>query len=437
MEAVPAAAASGLGEAAFSRFLRGRDEPAWLIERRRRAFARFHSFPFPSPGGEEWRRTDLRGLRLDTFSPPGLEPRPAGAAAAELDGLGLARRSGASMEHRDGGLAHEPERIVSSGAVLMDLNRALKDQPELIEQYLLTTAVRPDDDYFAALHAAYWSSGLLLHVPRSVCVDAPFHSLIGLSPGATDFHHTLVVLEPGAQATLIRETVSTDLGDAPSLHAGALEIFLGSGARLQLIDVQSWNHSTWHFSRERAMLSRDASLDWTVAALGGRLARVNQEVVLGEPGAAARVNGVLFSSGRQHLAYATRQLHCAPHTTSDLLYKGGLKDHSRIVWKGMIRVEKDAQRTDAYQRNDNLVLSDKARADSIPGLEIEANDVRCTHGATAGRVDPDMIFYLQARGIPQHQAVRLVVEGFFTDVLDRIPLEMAREALGGAVARKL
>jgi Fe-S cluster assembly protein SufD len=145
----------------------------------------------------------------------------------------------------------------------------------------------------------------------------------------------------------------------------------------------------------------------------------------------------MFTSGRQHLAYFTRQDHMAPNTRSDLLYKGGLKDKSRIVWKGMIRVEKDAQKTDAYQKNDSLILSDHARADSIPGLEIEANDVRCTHGATAGRVDEEMIFYAQARGVPRETAIRLIVEGFFANVYDRITVEPVRETLRLAVAEKL
>src|SRR5262249_20159223 len=194
---------------------------------------------------------------------------------------------------------------------------------------------------------------------------------------------------------------------------------------------------TWHFSRERALVGPDAGLQWTVGGLGSRLAKVNQEVALTGPGARAQVNGVMFTTGRQHLAYFTRQDHMAPHTTSDLLYQGGSKDRSRVVWKGMIRVEKDAQRTDAYQKNDTLVLSDSARADSIPGLEIEANDVRCTHGATAGRVDEDMIFYAESRGISREAAVRLIVEGFFADVYDRITVEPVRETLRQAVATKL
>jgi len=184
-------------------------------------------------------------------------------------------------------------------------------------------------------------------------------------------------------------------------------------------------------------VGRDATLQWTVGGLGSRLSKVNQEVALTGQGAGAQVNGVMFTTGRAHLAYFTRQDHQAPHTTSDLLYKGGLKDRSRIVWKGMIRVEKEAQRTDAYQKNDNLMLSATARADSIPGLEIEANDVRCTHGATAGRVDEEMIFAAQARGIPRKIAIRLIVEGFFANVYDRITLEPVQETLRHAVAAKL
>jgi Fe-S cluster assembly protein SufD len=178
-------------------------------------------------------------------------------------------------------------------------------------------------------------------------------------------------------------------------------------------------------------------LQWTVGGLGSRLAKVNQEVALIGQGARAQVNGVLFPTGRQNLTYITRQDHIAPHTTSDLLYKGALKDKSRMVWRGMIKVETDAQHTDAYQKNDNLVLDSDARADSIPGLEIEANEVRCTHGATAGPVDPEMIFYSRSRGIDEASATRLIVEGFFANVYDRISVEPVRDTLALAVAQKL
>jgi Fe-S cluster assembly protein SufD len=432
------ATTDGFNEHSFSRFLKDRDEPAWLQKRRREAFARYRAFPWPTAGDEEWRRTDLRGFRLDGFSvPEPAEPAPR-ASAALGDAAELSRSLYATgIEHVNGSLAREPDPSSLGGAVFVDLNRAVKDYPELLERYLLTEAVTPADDIFAALHAAFWTSGSLLYVPRGVTIEAPLFSLIGLANGGrVDLSHTLIVIEKGAEATLVRETARRE-GEAPALHVGAVEALVAEGGRLRLVNIQNWDEATWHFSRERALVGRDASLQWTIGGLGARLAKVNQEVVLSGAGASAQVNGIMFSSGRQHQAYFTRQDHVAPHTTSDLLYKGGLKDRSRIVWKGMIRVEKDAQRTNAYQRNDNLVLSESARADSIPGLEIQANDVRCTHGATAGRVDEEAVFYAQARGIPREPAVRLIVEGFFANVYDRITIDPVRETLRQAVATKL
>jgi Fe-S cluster assembly protein SufD len=430
----------GFTEDAFHRFLKGRDEPAWLAERRREAFARFRAFPHPGAREEEWRRTDIRALKLDAFAPPAAG-EPAVESVAAFDDLWGAMSShyATGMLHVDGVSAREPDPAKLGGAVFVDLARAAKDHPEILDRYLLTQAVTAGDDFFAALHAAFWTGGSLLYVPKGVKLDTPLFSLVGLTrDGGVDFNHTLVVLEDGAEATLVRETAGRRGAEpGPAMHAGALEVFLAQGARLRLVNIQNWDDATWHFSRERAIVGRDAAIQWTVGGLGSRLAKVNQEVVLAGPGADAQVNGVMFTTGRQHLAYFTRQDHAAHHTTSDLLYRGGLKDRSRVVWKGMIRVEKDAQRTDAYQKNDNLVLSEHARADSIPGLEIEANDVRCTHGATAGRVDEDMIFYAAARGIPREAAVRLIVEGFFADVYDRITLEPVRETLRQAVAAKL
>jgi Fe-S cluster assembly protein SufD len=421
-------------------FLRERDEPSWLRERRREAFARFQAFAWPSARDEEWRRTDIRPLRLDAFGPPApLEPGAQAEAVLEPAWEAARAHYATGIEHINGALTRAPDPSRVRGAVFIDLGRAVKEHPELVKRYLLTEAVTPSADIFAALHAAFWTSGALLYVPKGVRVEAPLVSLVGMagSGGRVDFSHTLVVLEPGAEATLVRESTGRAGTGEPGLHVGAVEVFLGQGARLRLVNIQDWDNATWHFSRERALVGRDAALQWTIGGIGARLAKVNQEVALAGQGASAQVNGVVFTTGRQHLAYFTRQDHLAPHTTSDLLYKGGLKDKSRIVWKGMIRVEKDAQRTDAYQKNDNLVLSHAARADSIPGLEIEANDVRCTHGATAGRVDDEMIFYARARGIPHETAIRLIVEGFFANVYDRITIDPVRETLRQAVAARL
>jgi Fe-S cluster assembly protein SufD len=429
----------GFTAESFEAFVRRRDEPSWLLQRRREAFARFQAFAWPSARDEEWRRTDIRALRLDAFGPP-TDGEASPAAAAALDAAWDAARAhyATSIEHINGSLARAPDPSRSGGAVFVDLGRALKDHPELVKRFLMTEAITPSADIFAALHAAFWTSGTLLFVPKGTRIEAPLVTLIGMAgAGRVDFSHTLVVLEPGAEATLVRESTGRGGEPGPALHVGAVEVFVAQGARLRLVNIQDWDDATWHFSRERALVGRDASLQWTVGGLGSRLAKVNQEVALAGQGSSAQVNGVMFTTGRQHLAYFTRQDHLAPHTTSDLLYKGGLQDKSRIVWKGMIRVEKAAQRTDAYQKNDNLVLSHAARADSIPGLEIEANDVRCTHGATAGRVDDEMIFYARARGIPRETAIRLIVEGFFANVYDRITVDPVRETLRQAVAARL
>jgi Fe-S cluster assembly protein SufD len=432
---------SGFTDATFERFAAGRGEPTWLTDRRRLAFERFTTSPWPTLRDEEWRRTDIRPLKLGAFEPPiAREPAAEGPSPA-LDELwrALSGHYATGIAQTDAALSHraDPSRL-PAGVVFTDLASAASSHPGLLREFLLTRAVDPGADVFAALHAAFWTGGVLLYVPKGVKVEVPLFHLVGLSAGGrVDLNHTLVVLEAGAEATLVQETAGPDRGGAPGLHVGAVELFVGPGARMRFVNIQNWDESTWHFSRERALVERDASIQWTVGGLGSRLAKVNQEVALVGEGAQAQVNGVMFTTGRQNLTYLTRQDHAAPHTTSDLLYKGGLKDQSRIVWKGMIRVEKDAQRTDAYQKDDNLVLSDAARADSIPGLEIEANDVRCTHGATVGRVDDEMVFYLRSRGIGRETAVRLIVEGFFANVYDRITLDPVRETLRAAVAAKL
>ncbi len=425
---------------ALDALLDGRNEPGWLVDRRREAFAQFQAAPWPTLRDEEWRRTDIRMFKPSGFAPPTLRESSAEAAAALAPAWdALAEHYAAGLMQVDGAVARRPDTTkLPHGVIFTDLATAAVEHPEILRKYLLTQAVEPGTDVFSAMHSAFWTGGTLLYVPCGVQLDAPLFHLIGLSAaGSVDMAHTLVVLEEGSSASLVQETASALGRSAPGLHVGAIELILGANAHLRFVNIQNWDDQTWHFSRERAIVGRDAQLQWTVGGLGSKLAKVNQEVALADQGANAQVNGVMFTTGRQNLTYLTRQDHQAPNTTSDLLYKAGLKDSSRVVWKGMIRVEKDAQKTNAYQKNDNLMLDDTARGDSIPGLEIEANDVRCTHGATAGPVDPDMVFYLTSRGISRETATRLIVEGFFANVYDRITLEPVRETLRHAVAQKL
>jgi len=429
----------GFSSIAFEAFLDGRKEPSWLVERRREAFHVFQKTPWPTARDEEWRRTDIRGFKLDAFAPPApfaIEPDDLAAVAPVFDLLN--HNYGTGIEQINGITTHLADATILGDARFLDLTSALSIIPDLLQHNLLKQAVDPSADAFSALHSAFWTGGTVLHVPKGLKLEIPLFSLICLvGRGQVDFDHTLIILEEGSEATLVRETTSCGRVDLPALHVGAVELIVGPNARLRFANIQNWDAKTWHFSRERALVGHGGSIEWTVGGLGSRLAKVNQDVVLTGEGADARVNGVLFTTARQHIAYFTRQDHQASHTTSDLLYKGGVKDHSRVVWKGMIKVDPDAQKTNAYQKNDTLILSEDARADSIPGLEIEANDVRCTHGATAGQVDREMIFYCQARGISKSSAVRLIVEGFFASVYDRISLEPVRETLRDAIAAKL
>ena len=203
------------------------------------------------------------------------------------------------------------------------------------------------------------------------------------------------------------------------------------------MSLQNWGHGVWHFAHQKAIVGRDASIQWTIAAIGSRLSKVNQHVELVGRGAECQVNGVLFTEGKQHISYHTLQHHAAPECRSDFLYKSALQDQSRTVWRGMIKVDPLAVQTNGYQRNDNLLLSANARADSIPGLEIQCDDVRCTHGSTSGKVDEELIFYAQSRGLTRKEATRLIVSGFFQQIFDRITIESVREALGHAILRRV
>ncbi len=424
----------GFHRDAFDAFLQSRQEPDWLREQRARAWDAFEARAMPSQRDEEWMRTDIRLFRLDKFGVPG-DAMPGTPVDAGLltQGVELGGQVTA-LDSRPHG-ARLGEKWVRQGVLFGNLDELVHQHGDVVRSHLFR-AVNSEADKFAALHAALWSGGTLLYVPRGVVIDEPLHMLSALSDGATDFGHALVILEEGAEATLLAESAS--LGEnASGLHCGAVELIVGPGAKLRYVNFQNWSTGVWHFAHQKALVDRSAKLQWTIAALGSRLAKVNQHVALVGRGADAQVNGVLFTEGKQHLSYHTLQHHQAPSCKSDLLYKAALQDASRTVWRGMIRVDAEAQKTDGYQRNDNLMLSDHARSDSIPGLEILADDVRCTHGSTAGRVDDEQIFYARCRGLTRKEAVRMVVAGFFQQVFDRITIDSVREALGQAIGRRI
>jgi len=426
---------SGFSTEDFNTFLQSRNEPAWLQEARRQAWEVCERLPMPSRNDEEWRRTDIRLFHLDRFSLPQTSSQdvnvPPGLLVA---GISLAGRA-VSLNSQNV-LCELNPKYAKLGVLFGNLDEMVSEHGELIRPHLMTNAWKTDYDKFSALHAAAWSGGTLLYVPKGVVVDEPLHILSALDDGQADFGHTLVILEEGAEATLLAETDSLN-ADCTGLHVGGVELLVGQGASLRYVNLQNWAKKVWHFAHQKAVVQRDGRLQWTIGALGARLAKVNQHVSLVGEGADAQVNGVMFTEGKQHMCYNTLQHHQAPNTRSDLLYKDAMQDHSQLVWRGMIKVDREAQQTNGYQRNDNLLLSEHARADSIPGLEIEADDVRCTHGATAGRVDDEQVFYCRCRGLTRQEAIRMIVAGFFQQVFDRITIESVRDALGQVIGRRI
>jgi Fe-S cluster assembly protein SufD len=425
---------AGFTQEAFDSFLASRDEPSWLRDQRRVAWARFSDLGMPARNDEEWVRTDIRLFKFEKFNLPGGEKSGADLPHALLaEGVSLGGRcstiDGVAAE------AHLAEKWAQKGVLFGDAGALLAEHGDLLRPYFERRLVDPAKDKFSALNAACWTGGALLYVPKRVIIDEPLHSLAAMTDGGVDLNKTLVILEEGAEATLLTETAS--IGAGGGLHCGSIELIVEPGARLRYVNLQNWSDQVWHFAHQMAHVASRGSIQWTIGALGSRLAKVNQHVALTGEDAEAQVNGVMFTQGKQHLSYNTHQHHKAPHCRSDLLYKAALQDNSRTVWRGMIKVDRPAQRTDAYQRNDNLMLARTARADSIPGLEIEADDVRCTHGSTSGRVDEQQLFYAMTRGYTRQEAVRMIVEGFFQQVFDRIPIESVSEALGEAIGRRV
>ncbi|NPA06340.1 MAG: Fe-S cluster assembly protein SufD [Chloroflexi bacterium] len=406
--------------------LRAHREEAWAI---------FQELPWPSRQDEPWRRTDIRRMPKQVTLAQGTEaPEPPSDLLRALTDEGPA---GELILH--GPRVHTwvlKQELVEQGVRFLPLDRADVEMGDWLAERL-GRMVRPAEGKFAALAHALAQNGAVLYVPAGVRIARPLHILLwGPGEARSFIDQVLLWLEDGAQATVVIEYASPTAG-GPSLHVGTVEVHAGPAARLHLAELQSWGEHMWHFSHERVRVQRDAEVHWIYGGVGSRLTKAFLEVDLVEQGATAYISGFYFGHGRQHLDHDTQQNHLAPHTTSDLLFKGALKDQARSVWQGMIYVAPEAQHTDGYQANRNLILSREARVDSIPGLEIMANDVRCTHGATLGRIDEEQVFYLRTRGLSETEARRLIIEGFFEEVLARLPYESVRTRFHDVLEAKM
>ena len=416
--------------------------PSWLSERRQHAWSVFEETPLPSTRSEEWRYTDVS--RLLKFAELRVAPDGAsGKGGTRPPGLTAAMdEDEAAAGHTmlvDGSVVHvdlDPA-LERQGVILTSLRSAVHEHGDLLEELLGTEVLPPEDGKFQALNAALWSDGVLLYVPRNVKLDLPIRTTRWVSHGGSAvFTRTLIVAEPGSQVSYVEELLSEDF-ERRTLASSAVEVIARDGAQVQYVCIQRLGRGVFCQSAQRTLAHRDSTLDTLNVNLGASVTRLDLNARLLGAGAHSDMLGLYFGDEDQHFDHNTSQDHIAPDTGSDLLYKGALDERSRAAFRGIIRVHPDAQRTDAYQTNRNLLLSDEARADSLPNLEIEADDVKCSHGASVGQLDSEALFYLLSRGLSQQQAERLVVLGFLGDVMTRLPLRGVVTKVTRAIERKL
>lgn len=414
------------------------NEPAWLREARLAAWEVYESLPMPHME-EEWRRTDYRSIRWDEATtaivPNGVTISSVPARA--LEPL-IGDEQGGLLVFVDGKPVQTElaESLRQQGIVFCDLATAIREHEAVVKANLMTKAVKPTDGKFAALHAALWNYGAFVYVPRNKVADLPLHLVIYSSKPGANFGHVLVVIEENAQATIQVDYASAEQ-PTQSAFIGATELLVGDGANLRYVALQEWNRTTYEFSHQRAIVGRDGQLDWIIGTMGSKLTKAFIEADIEGKGGTARVSGFFFADKDQFFDLDTQQNHNAPLSVSDLLFKGAAKDRARTLWQGMIKSLPKMQKIDGYQVCRNLVLSNEARMDSIPGLEIEADDVKCSHAATFGTLEEQLIFYLMSRGIERPMAQLMIIDGFFDELLQRIPFERVRERLQEAIEAKI
>ncbi|MGE5333633.1 MAG: Fe-S cluster assembly protein SufD, partial [Nitrososphaerota archaeon] len=427
----------GFSEEAIHALNERQGEPAWMQERRLESWKIYDSLPMPTRQDEEWRRTDLRPLKLNDIA-----PFAEGAAVAEslLPEAERGEAFAGVLGLRNGEQAEYTLRddLREQGVIFSDLRSAVREHGDLVREHFMTRCVPPADSKFAALHGAFWQNGVFLYVPKGVSVVEPFRVIVSAAlRGSASLTHTLVVLDEGAQATLVEDALS-DETDEQGLSSRVVELILERGSILHYVGTQRLGRAVFDFHTERALLGRDTNVNLQTIELGSRLSKGRVESILVGDGASAKLHGLYIADGKQHMDRYTLQDHRAASGTSDLLFKGVVTDEARSVFSGMIRVAPAGVKTAAYQQNRNLLLSRKARADSIPNLEIGANDIiGCSHGATVGKVDEEQLFYLMCRGLTRVDATRLIVEGFVDPLVAEVPVASLRDALRHEISARV
>jgi Fe-S cluster assembly protein SufD len=415
-------------------------EPEWLRERRRRGERLSGELELPSQKAKGWEFTDLTELNLDAYATPdGADPEAADRATelvtAPEGSARLRQVDSVAIDAAAGAPEEEPGTGPGSEPVVLPLETAVERYPDLLSAHL--GSVVPANDPFVARNEAAWRGGAFVYVPRGARLEAPVSlNAIQASAGTALAWRSLIVLDEDAEAEVWEQYLSAPGAD-DGLFNAVVEIVVGDGARLRYVCGQGLAPSAWVFGSQRAEVGRDASLEWVALGFGSARGKVRMETKLAGRGSSAKVTGVYAGNDEQHLDYDTTQEHAEPNTTSDLAFRGVLGDRATAVWRGMIRVDPGAQQTDAFQESRNLLLSTRAHADAIPGLEIEANDVRCTHAAAVAQVDREQLYYLRAHGLDESAATRLIIDGFLQALVERASEGPIRHALSGALEWRL
>ncbi len=406
---------------AFSAALRPWAPQGAFADLRKSGWERFRSLPMPRRLDEKWRFANTAEVTLDGFN---LAAEPSAAARSRIaEKSHLVDDASARLVFADGHLVHATgisAELAAQGVIFEPLAEAVKRRPALLEKYLLKSGTNLGGDKFLALHQAYCESGYVLYVPEGVVIEKPFVIYNwSVAPDAAFFPHALVVAEANAKVSVV-DFFMSDTATAQALAVSASDIHAAHGAGVFRKVVQNWNETVHSHQIDCTHAGSDAEVTTVAVNLGGKRARFESAVRI--HGKAAKVNlyGLTVADNRQEFDQRTFQEHNAPGAFSDLLYKNALLDGARTIFSGMIRVAPDAQQTDAYQTNRNLLLSGDAEANSLPGLEIEANDVKCSHGATTAQLDESELFYFLARGIHRETAKELLVFGFFEEIIEKV-----------------
>ncbi|MBI4306478.1 MAG: Fe-S cluster assembly protein SufD [Chloroflexi bacterium] len=421
-----------------------RREPDWVRDRRLQAYSDYQQLPLPDVQAELWRRTSLSLFPIGTVA---AVPTHWGRNGQDGDRpFGLGSRLGRSVEERGAVLIQRAgggtylqvhDDLKRSGVILCDLNTAVREHASLVQKFFMSAEVPAESTRkFDALHGAFWTSGTFIYVPRNVAAKLPLRTITQGALGSAQLPHTLIVADEGAEVTVVEEHISPD-GEQATFSQPSTEIYIASGASVRFGLLQELGSNVRSLGIARAYLRRNAQLRTFLMSFGGRVTKTMVESYLIEPGAQSYIYGLAFGDRRQKFDQFTLQDHFAPHTVSDLLYKGAFKDQAESVYLGLIKMRKPAQQSNAFQTDRNLLLTGKPHADSIPVLEIEANDVKCSHAAAVGPIDREGIFYLQSRGIDRAKAERMLVEAFFAEVSDRLGLAWLQRHIETVVDRKM